>query len=143
MQQLTDNLHAGLHAATAEQSAWSESTACLAIATYEAIRPAATAENCQHTAYDESKLYTAITSLRQHDDQASLSDAATAKQSAWSESRSYLAIIPMGQQNHQASLSEPLGLSTGQELVKNHLHHQTNEWFNGGNLTLSCAVSCS
>jgi len=51
-------------------------------------------------------------------------DAATAKQSAWSESRAYLAVITVGQQDHQAGLSEPLGLSTGQELVKHNLHHQ-------------------
>ncbi len=70
-------------------------------------------------------------------------DAATAKQSAWGESSAYLAIITMGQQNNQASLSEPLGLSTGQELVKHHLQHQTNELCDGGVLALSCAISCN
>ncbi|KAA6425038.1 MAG: hypothetical protein FRX49_05212 [Trebouxia sp. A1-2] len=47
--------------------------------------------------------------LRQHDDLASLSDAAAARQSAWSVSRAYLAVITMGQQNNQAD-GELVGL---------------------------------
>lgn len=137
---LTNDLHNGLHAATAGQSAWSETRACLAPETCEATKAAATAKNCQHIACDESRLYPNIMTLRQHDDLASLSDAAAARQSAWSVSRAYLAVITMGQQNNQAGLSEPLGLSTGQELVKHHLHHQINEWSNGCNLPLTCAV---
>ena len=81
-------------------------------------------QNSQHIAYDESRTYPATITVRQHNNQANLSDAATAKQSAWSESRAYLAVITVGQQDHQAGLSEPLGLSTGQELVKHNLHHQ-------------------
>jgi len=46
---LTNDLHTGLDAATAKQSAWSESTACLAIDTCEATEPAATAKQSAYS----------------------------------------------------------------------------------------------
>ena len=34
----------------------------------------------------------------------------------------HLAIVAVGQEHDQAGLPQPLGLSTGDELVKHHLH---------------------